>query len=225
LERFMRTRIKVCCIADADEAAIAVACGADAIGLVGRMPSGPGPIPDERIAAIATRLPPPIAGFLLTSETTAEAITDHVRRTSVSTVQIVSHLHPRESANLARLLPAVRRVQVIHVEDRRVLDQIDVYANHVHAFLLDSGRPGGAVPEFGGTGRVHDWNVSREFVDGSPHPVFLAGGLTPENVGPAMRHVRPFGVDLCSGVRVAGRLNRERLTAFVAAVQATDRAS
>ncbi len=119
------------------------------------MPSGPGPIPDERIAAIATRLPPPIAGFLLTSETTAEAIADHVRRTSVSTVQIVSHLDPRESAGLARLLPAVRRVQVIHVEDRRV---------------------------------------------------------------------RPFGVDLCSGVRVAGRLNRERLTAFVAAVQATDRA-
>jgi len=221
----MRTRIKVCCIADADEAAIAIACGADAIGLVGRMPSGPGPIPDERIAAIATRLPPPVAGFLLTSETTAEAIADHVRRTSVSTVQIVSYLDPRESADLARLLPAVRRVQVIHVEDRRVLDQIDVYANHVHAFLLDSGRPGAAVPEFGGTGRVHDWDVSREFVDHSPHPVFLAGGLTPENVGPAIRRVRPFGVDLCSGVRVAGRLNRERLTAFVAAVQATDRAS
>lgn len=221
----MRTRIKVCCIADADEAAIAVACGADAIGLVGRMPSGPGPIPDERIAAIATRLPPPIAGFLLTSETTAEAIADHVRRTSVSTVQIVSHLDPRESAQLVRLLPAVRRVQVIHVEDRRALNQIDVYANHVHAFLLDSGRPGAAVPEFGGTGRVHDWDVSREFVNRSPHPVFLAGGLTPENVGPAIRRVHPFGVDLCSGVRVAGRLNRERLTAFVAAVQATDRAS
>jgi phosphoribosylanthranilate isomerase len=224
-ERFVRTRIKVCCIADTDEAAVAVACGADAIGLVGRMPSGPGPIPDERIAAIATRLPPPIAGFLLTSETTAEAIADHVRRTSVSTVQIVSHLDPRESAQLVRLLPAVRRVQVIHVEDRRALNQIDVYANHVHAFLLDSGRPGAAVPEFGGTGRVHDWDVSREFVNRSPHPVFLAGGLTPENVGPAIRRVHPFGVDLCSGVRVAGRLNRERLTAFVAAVQATDRAS
>lgn len=220
----MRTRIKVCCIADADEAAIAVACGADAIGLVGRMPSGPGPIPDEPIAAIATRLPPPIAGFLLTSETTAEAIADHVRRTSVSTVQIVSHLDPRESAGLARLLPAVRRIQVIHVEDRRALDQIDVYVNHVHAFLLDSGRPGAAVPEFGGTGRVHDWDVSRAFVDASPRPVFLAGGLTPENVGSAIRRVRPFGVDLCSGVRVAGRLNRERLTAFVATVQATDRA-
>jgi phosphoribosylanthranilate isomerase len=221
----MRTRIKVCCIASAHEAELAVACGADAIGLVGRMPSGPGPIPDELIAAIATRLPPPIAGFLLTSETRAEAIADHVRRTRVSTVQIVSHFDPLESAELARLLPAVRRVQVIHVEDRRVLDLIEVYAAHVHAFLLDSGRPGAAVPELGGTGRVHDWDLSRAFVDSSPHPVFLAGGLTPENVGRAVRHVRPFAVDLCSGVRVAGRLDRERLAAFVAAVKAADEAS
>jgi phosphoribosylanthranilate isomerase len=120
------------------------------------------------------------------------------------------------------LLPAVRRVQVIHVEDRRVLDLIEVYAAHVHAFLLDSGRPGAEVPELGGTGRVHDWELSRAFVDGSPHPVFLAGGLTPENVGRAIRQVRPFSVDLCSGVRVAERLDRERLTAFVAAVKAAD---
>lgn len=118
----------------------------------------------------------------------------------------------------------MRRRRDRTVEDRRALDQIDVYANHVHAFLLDSGRPGAALPEFGGTGRVHDWDVSRAFIDASPHPVFLAGGLTPENVGSAICRVRPFGVDLCSGVRVAGRLNRERLTAFVAAVQATDRA-
>jgi phosphoribosylanthranilate isomerase len=188
------------------------------------MPSGPGPIPDERIAEIATSLPPPIAGFLLTSEDNADAIADHVRRTGVSTVQIVSHLDPRDSAELARLLPFVRRVQVIHVEDRRILNLIDVYANHVHAFLLDSGRPGAAVPELGGTARVHDWNLSRAFVEASPLPVFLAGGLTPENVGRAIRHVQPFGVDLCNGVRVAGRLNRERLTAFVAAVQAADAA-
>jgi len=221
----MRTRIKVCCIASTDEAATAVASGADAIGLVGRMPSGPGPIPDERIAEIATRLPPPIAGFLLTSETRADAIADHVRRTGVSTVQVVAHLSPRDSAELAHLLPTVRRVQVIHVEDRRVLDLIDVYANYVHAFLLDSGRPGAAVPELGGTGRVHDWDLSRAFVEASPHPVLLAGGLTPENVGRAMRHVRPFGVDLCNGVRIAGHLDRERLAAFVTAVQAADEAS
>jgi phosphoribosylanthranilate isomerase len=218
----MRTRIKVCCIASTEEARLAVACGADAIGLVGRMPSGPGPIPDERIASIATGLSPPTASFLLTSETTADGITDHVHRTGVSTVQIVSHLDPRESAALARQLPAVRRVQVIHVEDRRALDLIGVYTEHVHAFLLDSGRPSAIVPEFGGTGRVHDWNLSRAFVEASPHPVFLAGGLTPENVERAIRHVRPFGVDLCSGVRSAGQLDRARLTAFVLAVRNVD---
>jgi phosphoribosylanthranilate isomerase len=220
----MRTRIKVCCIASPEEAKLAVACGADAIGLVGRMPSGPGPIPDERIASIATGLPPPTASFLLTSETTADAIADHVRRTCVSTVQIASNIDPQESAALARQLPAVRRVQVIHVEDGGALDLIDVYAEHVHAFLLDSGRAKAAVPEFGGTGRVHDWDVSRAFVRASPRPVFLAGGLTPENVKRAIRHVRPFGVDLCSGVRSAGQLDRARLTAFVLAVRSADTA-
>lgn len=201
---------------------MAVACGADAIGLVGRMPSGPGAIPDERIASIASGLSPPTASFLLTSETTADGITDHVRRTGVSTVQIVAHLNPRESAALARQLPAVRRVQVIHVEDRGTLDLVGVYAEHVHAFLLDSGRASAVVPELGGTGRVHDWSLSRAFVEASPHPVFLAGGLTPENVQHAVRYVRPFGVDLCSGVRIAGHLDRSRLTAFVLAVRAVD---
>lgn len=221
----MRTRIKVCCIANAEEARLAIACGADAIGLVGRMPSGPGAIPDEQIAEIAMVLSPPIASFLLTAEVTADAIASHVLRTGVSTVQIVSHIDPMESAALARRLPAVRRVQVIHVEDRRSLDLIGVYAEHVHAFLLDSGRPNAAVPELGGTGRVHDWDLSRAFVDNSPHPVFLAGGLTPENIGRAIRHVRPFGVDLCTGVRVDMHLDRERLTAFVTAVRAADAAA
>ncbi|HEX6508769.1 MAG TPA: phosphoribosylanthranilate isomerase [Chloroflexota bacterium] len=218
----MRTRIKICCIASAEEARLAVECGADAIGLVGRMPSGPGPIPDERIASIAMGLSPPIASFLLTSETTSDGIADHVSRTGVSTVQIVSHLDPRESEAVARRLPTIRRVQVIHVEDRNALDLIDVYAEHVHAFLLDSGRPNAATPKFGGTGHVHDWDISRAFVEASPRPVFLAGGLTPENVERAIRHVSPFGVDLCSGIRKTGRLDRDLLTAFVLAVRTVD---
>lgn len=218
----MRVRIKICCIKSTEEASLAIACGADAVGLVGRMPSGPGPIPDERIAEIAALVPPPVASVLLTSETTAHAITEHVRRTGVSTVQIVSHLDPRESAALALSLPGVRRMQVIHVEDRGVLDLLKVYARHVHAFLLDSGRVNAAVPEFGGTGRVHDWTISQAFVAASPIPVFLAGGLTPDNVERAIREVRPFGVDLCSGVRSGGRLDRVRLMAFMRAVHALD---
>jgi phosphoribosylanthranilate isomerase len=214
------TRIKTCCMASVAEMQQAVAAGADAVGLVARMPSGPGPIADDLIARITAAVPPPVAAFLLTSETSAEAIADHVRRTGAPVVQIVSHIDPVESARLALLLPHTRRVQVIHVEGPEALGMIDRYAPHVHAFLLDSGRPGAAIPTLGGTGDVHDWGISAAFVAGSPHPVFLAGGLTPANVGAAIAQVRPFGVDLCSGIRTAGRLDAARLAAFIAAVRA-----
>lgn len=111
---------------------------------------------------------------------------------------------------------------MIHVESESALDLIDQYAPHVHAFLLDSGRPSLPVPEYGGTGRTHDWSVSAEFVRRSPLPVFLAGGLSASNVGEAIRTVRPFGVDLCSGVRTEGRLDRDKLEAFVDAVRRAD---
>lgn len=218
----MRTRIKVCCISSREEAASAVLAGADALGLVAAMPSGPGTIDDDLIAAIVEGAPPPVATFLLTAETEALSIARHARATGVSTVQVVSHIDPRQSARLAAVLPAVRRVQVIHVEDARALDLIEAYAPHAHAFLLDSGRPGLPTPELGGTGRVHDWALSAEFVRRSPRPVFLAGGLTPANVREAIRTVRPFGLDLCSGVRTAGRLDPDKLAAFAAAVRAAD---
>lgn len=216
----MRTRIKVCCIASREEAAVAVAAGADAIGLVGRMPSGPGPIADDLIAAIAVQVPPPVSSFLLTSEVTADAIAAHVDATGPTTVQIVSHIDPAQSARLAMLRPALRRVQVIHVEGPGAIDLIPLYAPHVQAFLLDSGRP--LAAELGGTGRTHDWAISAAFVRASPLPVFLAGGLTPGNVGEAIAQVRPFGVDLCSGIRTNGLLDAGKLHAFMAAVRRAD---
>jgi len=218
----MRTRIKICCIASLEEAQLAIRAGADAVGFVGAIPSSPRALELRTIAAIAAFVPPPIATFLLTSEGTAAGVAQQVLATGASTVQIISHLSLSESEQLPRLLPTTRRVQVIHVESAGALDLIDQYAPHVHAFLLDSGRPDLAIPEYGGTGRTHDWSVSAEFVRRSPHPVFLAGGLSPGNVGEAMRTVRPFGVDLCSGVRTDGRLDRDKLKAFIDAVRSTD---
>lgn len=218
----MRTRVKICCIADADEAELATDLGADALGLVGAMPSGPGVIADAAIAVIAATVPPPVETVLLTAETRAEAIAAHALRAGTGAVQIVSHIPEEEAAKLARILPVVRRIQVIHVEDGGAVDLIPIYAPHVHAFLLDSGRPGAAVPELGGTGRTHDWTISQRFVDRSPRPVFLAGGLTADNVADALRRVRPFGVDLCSGVRSDGRLDRWKLERFMRAVEAAD---
>lgn len=214
----MRTRIKVCCIASADEAVLAVAVGADALGLVSTMPTGPGPIPEDVIAAIAANVPPPVEPFLLTAHESADAIAEQALRLGVRTVQLVRHVDPAEHARLRRAAPGLRIVQVIHVEDAGALELIAPYAATTAAFLLDSGRP--SASELGGTGRAHDWAISAEFVRRAPRPVFLAGGLHAGNAAEAICRVRPYGLDLCSGVRTDGVLDPQKLAAFVAAVSA-----
>ena len=218
-----RTRVKICCIASIDEAQLAVKAGADAIGLVGKMPSGPGPISDSKIRDIAREVPPAVSCFMLTSETTASGVAEHLLRTGVSTVQLVQHMSLAETLSLDRVLLSTRRVQVIHVEDESALELVARYKPYVNAFLLDSGRPNADTPELGGTGRTHDWELSRKIVEASAKPVFLAGGLDADNVGEAIAKVRPYGVDLCSGVRTGGHLDPEKLNRFMTAVRHADR--
>lgn len=216
-----RPRVKICCIMSVAEASLAVTAGASALGLVGQMPSGPGVIDDALIAEIAAAVPPPVATFLLTSETQADAIVDHVRRCGTNTVQLVDRVEEGAHAAIRRALPQVKIVQVLHVGDADVVDEARALAGAVDAFLLDSGNPKLAVKELGGTGRVHDWDLSRRIVEAVERPVFLAGGLRADNVGDAVARVRPFGVDLCSSVRSQGRLDAEKLAAFFAAMDHT----
>lgn len=215
----MRTRVKICCIASEEEARLAVSSGASALGLVAAMPSGPGPIPDDLIRSIAASVPPPVATFMLTCETRAEAIIAHHRRTLTSTLQLVDAPEPGAYAAIRKELPAIKIVQVIHVRDDQAIAEALEAASQVDALLLDSGNPALAVKELGGTGRVHDWRISRCIVGQSPVPVFLAGGLNAANVCAAIEHVRPFGVDLCGGVRSGGRLDPEKLEAFFRAME------
>ncbi len=197
---------------------MAIAAGADALGLVAEMPSGPGPIDDDTIAEIAAFAPPPLATFLLTSRTDADGIVDHANYCGTNTLQIVSHIKVREYPGIIKALPNVRRVQVIHVEDAGAVELIREYEPYVHAFLLDSGRPNAAVTELGGTGRIHDWDISRACIAATEKPVFLAGGLAPDNVSRAINQVKPFGLDLCSGVRSNHQLDSAKLSAFMHAV-------
>jgi phosphoribosylanthranilate isomerase len=210
------TRIKICCISNPDEARMAIQYGASALGLVGPMPSGPGIITDEEIAAIARTVPPPIATFLLTSETDADQIIAHQRRVNTNTVQIVDALQSGDYAKIKVALPGIKLVQVIHVIDENSVAEALQIAPHVDALLLDSGNPNLAVKELGGTGRVHNWALSRQIREQSPVPIFLAGGLRPDNVRQAIDAVDPFGLDLCSGVRTNGRLDEGKLKAFFA---------
>ncbi len=208
--------VKVCCIQDEGELRLAAAAGATFAGLVGAMPSGPGPIPDEDIARIAAAAPPGLISVLLTSRTEPDAIVAHVTATGVGAVQIVRKVPASTRRAVRAELPGVRILQVVHVEGPSALAEARRAAEGADYLLLDSGRPSAAVAELGGTGRTHDWSVSWRIVQESPVPVLLAGGLRPDNVGEAVAAVRPWGVDVCSGLRDgAGRLDRERVDGFM----------
>ncbi len=210
-------RLKVCCIGSVEEARAAVRLGADAVGLVGAMPSGPGVIPDDRIAEIARAVPPPVATFLLTSSQDPDVIARQVDAAGVSTVQLVDRVEIKAYARLRAALPGRTLVQVIHVVGPASVQEAEAIAPYVDAVLLDSGAPGLPVKELGGTGRIHDWRLSRQTRERLSIPLFLAGGLRPDNVAKAVRYVGPFGVDVCSGVRTDGRLDADKLAAFAAA--------
>lgn len=213
----MRPFVKICCIKSREEARLAIDAGATAVGLVSAMPSGPGPIDDALIADIAANVPPPIATFLLTCRQDADSIIEQHALCRTSTLQLVDSVAPAELEKLRGALPGIRLVQVIHVHGEESVDEARAVARLVDALLLDSGNQKLAVKELGGTGRVHDWRVSRRIRDAVDVPVYLAGGLNAGNVAEAVRAVRPHGVDICSGVRTAGDLDPAKLRAFVSA--------
>lgn len=214
----MRPKVKICCISSESEAKMAIEHGASALGLVAKMPSGPGPIPDELILSIAKTIPEHIASFMLTSETSAEDIIQHHYRTQTNAIQIVDALAFGTYDQIKATLPNIKIVQVIHVIDESSIDEAIAIAEHVDFLLLDSGNPKAAIKELGGTGRTHNWALSRSIVEQSKVPVFLAGGLNIDNVQRAMETVAPYGVDLCSSVRTNGHLDPKKLEEFFAIV-------
>lgn len=215
----MRPKVKICCISSLEEARMAVEYGADVIGLVGAMPSGPGVIADGLIREITVTVPPPIRTFLLTSETTAAGIVQHHRKTGTDTIQLVDKPEEGTYVELRRSIPDVRLVQVIHVIDQSSVEEAITVSSEVDALLLDSGNPSLKVKELGGTGRIHDWKLSRKIVEFIDKPVFLAGGLNPENAKRAVDEVGPWGLDVCSGVRTNGILDRHKLEDFFKAIE------
>ena len=219
MESQFRTRVKICCISSVDEARLAIRYGADALGLVGRMPSGPGVVADDLAAQVVRATPPPIATFMLTSETNVADIVAHQQRVGANTIQLVDAVPAESYKQLRELLPAIKLVQVIHVLDERNIEEaLKAVDDGVDALLLDSGNPNLAVKELGGTGRVHNWTVSQQIVTQSAVPVFLAGGINIQNVRQAIDTVQPFGLDICSGVRSNGQLDERKLEAFMKVV-------
>lgn len=215
----LKPRVKICCIASVAEARLAVRCGASALGLVSAMPSGPGVIDEALIPKIAAEVPPAIGTFLLTSRRDAASIIAQQKRCRVNTIQLCDSVEPGCHEQLSAELPGISIVQVIHVPESECMDEAVAVAPHVDAILLDSGNRKLAVKELGGTGRQHDWRISRMICDAVGIPVFLAGGLNPGNVRQAINEVRPFGLDICSGVRTDGHLDESKLVKFFEAIE------
>jgi phosphoribosylanthranilate isomerase len=193
---------------------MAIEAGASALGFVSEMPSGPGVISEELISTIVPRIPPPIATFLLTSRRDAPGIVAQQRRTRANTIQLCDAMPPEAYAQLRAELPGISLVQVVHVTGEEALGVAVAVGGQVDAILLDTGNPTGPFKTLGGTGRTHDWTVSRRIREAVAVPVFLAGGLRPDNVAEAVRSVGPFAVDVCSGLRPGGLLNGSLLSRF-----------
>lgn len=208
-------RIKICCINSVDEARMAIKFGASAIGLVSEMPGGPGIVSEEKITEIAGSIPPAISSFLLTSKQNVDEIIIQQRRCKTNTIQLCDSLSPSQHRELRNELPGISVVQVIHITGEESVEEAKNASQYCHGLLLDSGNQKLEVKILGGTGKTHDWRISKKIVDKVKIPVFLAGGLNPSNVKQAIKEVHPFGVDVCSGLRVNHNLVESRLTEFI----------
>lgn len=213
----MRTRVKICCIQSIVEAGMAAGVGADLIGLVGPMPSGPGTLALGEASRIAMATDGMVRRVLLSAATSGNDLAREAAAVGADALQIVRHVPPETHSWLAENLPDVERIQVIHVEGPDAVDLIQAYGTGPDVFLLDSGRP--ADGRLGGTGVTHDWMLSRACVAMATRPVYLAGGLNAANVADAISAVHPFGVDICSGIRTDGALDPVKLRAFMEAVR------
>ena len=218
MEPFHRPRVKICCISNVKEARLAIRYGASALGLVSEMPSGPGVISESTIANITRIVPPSVSSFLLTSKQDPSTIIEQHKHCGTNVIQLCDQLKIESYKELREALPSIGLVQVIHVTGEETLKEALAVAPHVNGILLDSGNQTLRVKQLGGTGRIHDWSLSRRIRQEVNTPVFLAGGLNPENVAEALRQVQPFGVDVCNGVRTNGELDERKLATFFKAV-------
>ena len=211
MDKTFNPRIKICCIGSIKEAEMAIKMGASALGLVSEMPSGPGVISMENIKLIAASVPPPIATFLLTSKQNINDIIKQHEYCRTNTIQICDNLMVGTHKELKEALPEIAIVQVIHVSGEESLAEALAIQNEVDAILLDSGNQSQQIKELGGTGRTHNWEISCKIREELDIPVFLAGGIKPDNIAKAISRVHPFGIDLCSGVRTDNKLDEIKL--------------
>jgi phosphoribosylanthranilate isomerase len=206
-------RIKICGIRHQDDAKVALDAGADALGfLVGIAHLAEDKIRKEEAKAIIESLPPLVSPVAVTHLTDVQKIIDLIMYLGVNTVQIHDYIEPKEVKTIRENLPGVKIIKGVHVEGEDAIEMAKLFEPYAHAILLDSR----TTDRLGGTGITHDWNISARLVKSISIPVILAGGLTPGNVLEAVYKVKPYGVDVNSGVEdIKGYKNFSKVQLFI----------
>ncbi|QFG02818.1 phosphoribosylanthranilate isomerase [Tepidiforma bonchosmolovskayae] len=216
-----RPRVQIAGISTLADALACEAAGVDAIGFTIGLPTGPHNGLDEAgAAAIIRALPPSITPVLITYRVTAAEVVPMCREMGVSQVQLHAPAEPAEIQRMRAALPGLKVILAVNVTGPEAIGLASERARYADALILDTFDP--ATGRRGATGLVHDWSISARIVETVDVPVILAGGLTPQNVAAAIRRVRPWGVDVHTGVeRPDGTTDPDLVRAFTAIAHAT----
>jgi phosphoribosylanthranilate isomerase len=215
--------IQLYSIRTVEEARLCLEAGVDHLGIVvgeqGRTPDETG---FEQAKAVFAVLPGGVPRLALTVETDLDAIAAMVMAVAPDILHLSGDIAGLPLAGihtLRRQFPGLRIMQAIPVTGPEALDMVRAYEETVDYFLLDT--RDAATGWTGATGATHDWSISRQIVHSTRVPVILAGGLSADNVGAAIRAVQPWGVDSNSHTNIPGTWNKdaERVRRFVSAVR------
>jgi phosphoribosylanthranilate isomerase len=205
----MRVRVKICGLRREEDVEAAVEAGADAVGLVVGFPASPRNLTPREASSLRRSVPPFVSAVLVTGAETKEGLESLVEEVDPDAIQIYGPLTAEEVREAA---PSAWLIKPIPAGAQPVSAELEGF----DAVLLDSPIASGRLP--GGSGVAHDWGAARRFREMVGKPLILAGGLSHRNVGEAIRVVRPFGVDVSSGVEVGpGVKSRELIRAFIRA--------
>src|SRR2546428_864557 len=193
----MNVRIKVCGICSLEDALACSAAGVDALGFLCGVPvSVRSYIDPDAAGEIIRRLPPYVSSVLVTILSDAAQIQKMLDKTSVSALQLQGPIQPAAVESLRNGNPHLKIIKAIHIIDESAVQEAQSWQPFADALLLDTKGEGA----LGGTGKTHNWKLSRRIAETLRIPVILAGGLSPDNVAQAIKTVRPFAVDVNSGV-------------------------
>ncbi len=209
--------VKICGIRRPEDALIAAGLGADAIGLlVGQKHNSPDFVSATVARDIARALPPSVEAVLVTRVEDVDEIERLLQQSEITTIQLHSEIAPSSVEGLRGRIPHLKIFKSVSVISADSVAYPEAFKKLVDGFVLDSVNL--ATNQVGGTGKTHDWSVSRQIVMRySEVPIILAGGLNSENVRSAIERVRPFGVDVNSGTKAAdGFKDPPKMEAFIA---------